>query len=560
MSRSNGITVTHSLLKQPKPKGVRGVFSRYISPILRRSPLFRWRLQKSTPLRLRRIPPNPGLGDARLGALLLDGHFVLCGERLELSEESWMPKGASKNWLRTLHGFEWLADIEASSDPDAGQAARHIVGSWIKSHRQWSELPWNTLVCANRILSWLTHFDLVNKGATASFTERFTHEVADQINYLVSNYANIKLYGQGRIRLLKALLYGSLCLPDGNTLAQNCLEELAGQLVVLLRADGGTQHRSVSAQIQILEDLIDIRDFLRVERLQRPQFLKDAIAKMQPLAMTFIMPDGHLAHVSGGMDASPERLERLFDNKPVEPLEFSAATGYNRIQARRAVLFVDAGVQAPTQYDKEAHASTLSFEFFYGTQKIIGNIGCHKQIGIWGQVQRATAAHSTLVLDNRNSSEIRSDGSIGRQPSKVFCRPSRSRDARHLDMSHDGYTALGGYVHYRRLHLDQSGQRLRGEDRLSGPTSAEAVLRFHLHPLVQVETLSTDDRVMLYPHRGRPWQFSVTNTNITIEDSVYMQDSESYASNQLVVPMPARSEGSEHKNTDQIVLWDMKQI
>ena len=65
-------------------------------------------------------------------------------------------------------------------------------------------------------------------------------------------------------------------------------------------------------------------------------------------------------------------------------------------------MVVDAGVPAAPGYDPHAHAGTLSFEFSHGDERLIVNCGAQNAGGEWRLAQRATAAHSTLAVDDTN--------------------------------------------------------------------------------------------------------------------------------------------------------------
>ena len=70
-------------------------------------------------------------------------------------------------------------------------------------------------------------------------------------------------------------------------------------------------------------------------------------------------------------------------------------------------------------------------------------------------------------------------------------------------MSHDGYAAPYGLIHHRRLYLTAGGEDLRGEDRVDGGTPQPFVLRFHLHPDVNVSVAQNAQAAILKLPTGR---------------------------------------------------------
>src|SRR5260221_14687982 len=104
---------------------------------------------------------------------------------------------------------------------------------------------------------------------------------------------------------------------------------------------------------------------------------------------------------------------------------------------------MDAG--APAELDGHPHAGPLAFEMSVGKERLIVNCGAHVAgQSDWRRRQRATAAHSTLTIDDTNSSEILGPagplaGTVGQRPRQVGCQRDESDGATWLELSHDGY-------------------------------------------------------------------------------------------------------------------------
>ncbi len=243
----------------------------------------------------------------------------------------------------------------------------------------------------------------------------------------------------------------------------------------------------------------------------------------------------------------------------VAPLKAAFASGLYRMTARRATLLIDGSAQPHVGFDQQAFAGTLSFEMTVGTQKLITNMGSHDRKALWGDVQRTTAAHSTLVLNDTNSSELVSGAGLGRKPQQVYCKPYETDDYLAIDLHHDGYRPLGGAKHYRSLKLARDGDYVQGEDLVTGPTVLPAVLRFHLHPQVNVALQANRQQVVLYLPKGRPWRFDIEGALLELEDSVYLEGESSARSRQIVARLPEfrarRGQAAERR-----ALWSLQQL
>jgi uncharacterized heparinase superfamily protein len=126
--------------------------------------------------------------------------------------------------------------------------------------------------------------------------------------------------------------------------------------------------------------------------------------------------------------------------------------GFQRLQAGRSVLIVDCGAPAPPGLDRYAHAGTLSMELSVGRDRMIVNCGGFPTGSQeWLSATRATAAHSTLVIADLSSSELKSDG-LNRRPVAVEVQRQEANGAHWLEASHDGWRKPFGAVHRRRLY------------------------------------------------------------------------------------------------------------
>ena len=92
-------------------------------------------------------------------------------------------------------------------------------------------------------------------------------------------------------------------------------------------------------------------------------------------------------------------------------------SGFARIEKGKSLILMDIGPPAELDLSRNCHAGTHSFEMSRGAQRLIVNCGDASFVQDLGGHQldvsaRGTAAHSTLILDNRDSSEICEDGLI----------------------------------------------------------------------------------------------------------------------------------------------------
>jgi uncharacterized heparinase superfamily protein len=171
-------------------------------------------------------------------------------------------------------------------------------------------------------------------------------------------------------------------------------------------------------------------------------------------------------------------------------------SGYFRLRNADAVLLFDAGPLGPRYLMGHGHADTLSFEMSFAGRRLFVNSGTSTyQAGPQRMVGRGSAAHNTVAVDGRDSSEVWSAFRVARAASIVERRWSISAGRLAIAAAHDGFhRQFHGPVHRREVTLEPDTVRIT--DHLHGGTWRAAEAHFHFAPGVAV-TVEADG------HSGR---------------------------------------------------------
>ena len=178
-------------------------------------------------------------------------------------------------------------------------------------------------------------------------------------------------------------------------------------------------------------------------------------------------------------------------------------------------------------------------ELSIGRERLIVNCGAAPpSAGPWRDAARATAAHSTLVVADTNSSELKPEG-LGRVPAVVDAQRQEANGAHWLEASHDGYRPINGAIHHRRLYMAESGEDIRGEDAIEMPGNEGEpqpfAVRFHLHPTVVASMQQDGKSVVLRLPGGTIWSLRAKGADMTLEESIYLGAGEPRPTQQIVL-------------------------
>ena len=176
---------------------------------------------------------------------------------------------------------------------------------------------------------------------------------------------------------------------------------------------------------------------------------------------------------SGGWAVGGDEIAGLINATGVRtrPLKDVRQWGFQRVAAGRSVLQFDSAPPPLARHARSGCASTLAFEFSHAGHRLIVNCGGAASAGGLMPIRleqglRASAAHSTLVIDDVNSTAILINGRIGAGVSeveldrRVLAADKSGGGATRLEASHNGYAARYGLSHRRILILRDDGTEL----------------------------------------------------------------------------------------------------
>ena len=410
-----------------------------------------------------------------------------------------------------------------------------------------------------RLLAWLVHAPLVLSGQDANLKPRLLSAIGETASWL-DRRAPRDGAGLGQVAGLAAVTAAGLLLPEGKPRRLYGEAALIKALGDLVGEDGGVLSRCPEAQMQAVALLTDLIACYEAVEIEAPQAFTVMRELLVPPLLGLRHGDGGLGNWQGHGAIRADRVAALVEATGIRtrPLKDVQHWGFHRLRAGETVVQFDAAPPPRARHARTGCASTLAFEMSDGPARLIVNCGGSAMAGGQvpariGQGLRATAAHSTLVLDNANSTAVLLHGKLGKGAETVEVErrivKGRGGEATRVEASHDGYGARFGLTHKRVLTLRGDGTELAGEDILL-PVSRKGkrgkigfAIRFHLGR--GVEAHLSEDRLgasLLTPD-GRLWQFRLRgdaagakDVQLSCEDSLWVDgDGRPHPTEQLVI-------------------------
>ncbi|EFO32370.1 heparinase II/III family protein [Roseibium sp. TrichSKD4] len=501
--------------------------------------VFRMRPSSSVPTRLMISPQDLRTADVMNAADIYGGRFLFSGHLVETQGHSpFEEAGEALDWQRELHGFGWLRDLRAADSKIAQKNARVLIDDWIKLCGSRHPVGWETPVVARRIMSWLAHSPFILTEGDHEFYRRFLKSLVKQVGYLRRTINETK---DGVERLQAAIAIAAACvsMAGQGRFARSSMRRLDQELSRQILPDGGHVSRNPGAMIEILADLLPVRQAFVMQGLELPQGMLQSVDRMMPMMRFFRHGDGAFAHFNG-MGSTPNDLVATimaYDDARGAPPTNAPHVGYQRLTGENSIVLMDAGKPPRPELSEEAHAGCLSFEFSSGIHRLIVNCGVsYLSNEVWRQVSRSTAAHSTVTIEDTSSCRFLSEQPFGKWlgspiisgPTHVDVERTDTSTSSRVTASHDGYLSSFNVIHERDLRLSADGTMLDGLDKFlpKGPIGAEPfyAIRFHVHPQIKCSLLNSGSTVVLLCPDGEAWEFDAPGNELNLDESIYLSD------------------------------------
>ena len=327
--------------------------------------------------RLMIAPHDLRTADATRAAEIYAGRFVFAGKIVTCHGRSIFDlEPPSEDWEVALLGFGWLRHLRAADTALTRANARSLVDDWISNPAQKRPCrPPRRRAGAPRDLAVV---------AGAAGARRYRQQILSALSARIDARNPLSAlhdagYSDGvpRLQVLIALCYASLCLANQAGHIRTATRKLSDELQRQILPDGGHISRNPGALIELLIDLLPLRQTFAARNIAPPPALLNAIDRMMPMLRFFRHGDGSFALFNGMSSAPSDLLATLlaYDDTHGAPMANMPHTGFQRLDAGAMTVIIDTGPPPPPSVSQDAHAGCLSFEMSSGPSRIVINCG-----------------------------------------------------------------------------------------------------------------------------------------------------------------------------------------
>ncbi len=406
-------------------------------------------------------------------------------------------------WPHELHGFEWawpLVNRAATGDARAADALVGLLGGYASRVPFGRGAAWEPYPLSRRLVVWSAASSVLEQSGHSEAAKAVAAQVDQGARFLSANVER-DLDNNHVIANARALAYAGTLLRSGASLpsyARTGFKLLWSQLRAQVRRDGGHVEGSTSYHFQVWRDGVETACLARENGLPVPADIVPLLAGMRDWLLALRRPDGGFPLLGDSVIDSFSSFDVV--SAATDSLVLAAGlappvqahphgsfvlrdSGYAVLQEGGTRVLFDAGPFGAFHCPGHGHADALSFELFAEGQLLIADPGVYQyEAGKWRDYFRGTRAHSTLLIDGHDQSELSSSFRVGRMARARITAEQLDRSPLFVRGELAGYTAPGSpLVHSRSLALPNS-HMLVIQDQVEGNGEHDFELRFHLAP------------------------------------------------------------------------------
>lgn len=493
---------------------------------------------------VRRLAPTPKLDDptpalrtaarswvpcpGRPATMLGSDKFRFLNREAALGELSgWNDESLPKLWLYHLHYFD---DLLADEHDTRAGWHENLIARWVAENPPMRGNGWEPYVLSRRIVNWIGYC-LTGHALAPEALDSLAKQARALEGTLEYHLLGNHLFANARALVFAGAFFEG---EEATRWLERGLAILNSEFVEQILTDGGHFELSPMYHAIVLEDVIDLIQLASIypetlAQAKTDQRWADRAHAMVSWLGTMTHPDGDIAFFNDGAIGQARRYAELAGYlgrfvriaETGEPVSrHLEPSGYGRLVAGPWVAFMDIAEVGPSYLPGHAHADTLSVEISLDGKRLVTNGGTSVYApGASREMERGTASHATVTVDDQNSSETWASFRVGRR-AHVFGAEFRIEpDRTEARGSHDGYRHLAGKpVHERQVSV--TGKTVRIRDRYSATARHDVTARLPLHPSVRSASIR-DNGWDVITEEGRAVRIAITGPVVPAIESGY---------------------------------------
>jgi len=425
----------------------------------------------------------------------------------------------------SYHCFDWLIVAKKVGGSKSISIAKKQIFNWYKKKYSKNSFIWDAHVTTKRITNLIYNYDFYAISSN-NYEKKIFHNLIFEHYLILEAFIKFEKIEKTTIELSKIIIL--LRIIYKNDIEKN-LSILKIQIYKFIDKNGYHKSYNPSYQAEFINQLHEIKNILLYFKYKIPNEIDFHLYNMSAAFNNFFHKDNSIALFNGSNNANYfqyKKIDQQINDLKPKKLD-KVKNGICIYNDKNKKIFFDIVKPTNRQINQNLHSGTLSFEMSCLGEKIVTNCGSmEKRYGKKPEYFRYSAAHSTLILNNTNISEL-SKNSYKRIPQKILFDYVENNNEVIWIASHDGYHINFSRIIKRKLKISKNKNMVAGEDSiiLSKYNSKKILynIRFHLTPNCSSLLANNKRSVFIKTSKNQSWIFNSTGI-LSLEDSICIKD------------------------------------
>ena len=435
-----------------------------------------------------------------------------------------------------IHSFDFLLFYQKIGGKKNINLSKKNIFNWFDRYKYYNKFPWKDDYASKRFINIIYNYDFICSTLNQKEVKRINYILNFHIKRISFDFKRKKIEEISSYDMLAIVLIEFIKNNFNTIILKGILE------IINCQIDKNSMHKSynILEHAKFLNNLNEIKNILLFFNFKSSKSLDNNILAMTSLLSNYRHDDLTLPLFNSCNNNHNLQIKRIIEKeqflkyKPLKGIE----NGIVVIKDKDKTLFFD--VVQPTKFgfNKELSASSLALEISAGGEKIITNCGATERSGKNSGYLKYSAAHSTIIINNTNISEIK-EGEINKTfPKQVIFDKKESDNETFLYGTHNGYLKNYRKICKRELIFNKKKNKFAGEDTIIAARSKiEKVvfhIRFHLMPGLSTTLTKNMKNIIIKTKKNSIWMFKSDN-NILVEKSIYVKNDIAIETSQIVI-------------------------
>ena len=437
---------------------------------------------------------------------------------------------------KNIHNFDFLNFSNKLGGKIGINLSKKAIFGWHKLNKNKLGFPWAEDLSSKRLINLLYNYEYINSALKEKDKKKLDFIIYFHIQRILFDFNSKKITQFTSFDLI-AYLLSCLLLKKINESEINYIK-----FIVDSQIDKIGVHKSYNflEHAKFINNLSEIKNILLFFNSKKSNIFDELILKMTSILNEYFHADGSLPLFNGTNNIYTMNIYNSLNKESYfKKRKFSNINnGIAFYSDKDKKIFFDVVQPNADMISSNLSAGTLSIELSGFGEKILTNCGASESFGKNPEYLRYSAAHSTIILQNTNISEIKEDNPHIKFPQSVVFRKEANNQEEIFEGSHNGYLKKFNKIIKRRLIINKNKNKLKGEDSFISYKNVSNRLiyhiRFHLADDMVLNFTNNKKNIILKTKMNNIWLFK-SNTELIIEDSISVDNNITKPTKQIVI-------------------------